>query len=246
MTHSNSLNLINKNSLILFPIFLIMYELVVNLSNDMYIPASTFLVDYFHTNPTMIQLTFTSWFAGSMIVNPVLGILSDNLCRKKILLTTGLFFMAASLYCAFSTDIYLFLIARFLQGAAVTTIVICGYALIHDIYDDKHSIILISWMSGVLITAPMLGPLMGGYIIHLLDWQAIFVVLACVALIALIGIRFFMPDKQVIDHTRKIDWKSEVGMYFRIISNFEFTSITLLSPCFLVALSHGLLFHPFY
>lgn len=229
MSNTYSLDLIKKSALVLFPTFLIFYELVVNLSNDMYIPASTYLVDYFHTNAYFIQLTFTSWFAGSMIVNPVLGILSDNLCRKKILLITGVGFMAATLYCAISTDIYLFIIARFIQGVTVTTIVICGYALVHDIYDDKQAIILIAWMSGALITAPMLGPLMGGYIIYFLDWKAIFLILTLSALLALIGIYFFMPKKQVVDVHQKIDWRSEFAIYVKIMTHVEFMLITLIS-----------------
>nr|AIA15597.1 Major Facilitator Superfamily [uncultured bacterium] len=230
MTDNNAYasEFLKKSTLMFFPVFLIMYELVVNLSNDMYIPASTYLVDYFHTNAYYIQLTFTSWFAGSMIVNPILGVLSDNLCRKKILLFSGLCFMAASLYCAVSADIYLFLLARFIQGVTVTTIVICGYALVHDIYDDKRAIILISWMSGVLITAPMLGPLMGGYVIYFLNWQAIFVILAFVAAVSLVGIKFVMPERQVISQ-EPINWGQELLTYVKILCHTEFMLLTMIS-----------------
>lgn len=224
-----SMKQINANSILLFSFFLSLYELVVNLSNDMYIPASTYLIEFFNTNSHIVQLTFTSWFAGSMIMNPVLGILSDNFCRKKILLISGLCFILASVYCAETTNIYLFIFARFIQGVTVTTIVVCGYALVHQIFDDKQAIIIIAWMSGILITAPMLGPLIGGYMIYLMNWQNIFLILAILAFFSLIGIKIFMPDNQSIDTTQKINWKNEFFDYKNIMTNVEFMLLTLIS-----------------
>src|SRR6188474_3278305 len=114
-----------------FPFFLIIYELAVNLSNDMYLPATANLANFFKTNHFYIQLTLTYWFAGTMMVNPLLGILSDHVGRKNVLFYSGLVFLAATFYCSFPAHLYLFLLARFMQGMAVTSIVVCGYALIH-------------------------------------------------------------------------------------------------------------------
>ncbi|HLB42034.1 MAG TPA: MFS transporter [Gammaproteobacteria bacterium] len=217
----------NKTVNVCFPIFLIIYELAVNLSNDMYLPAVSHMIQFFKTDNYFIQLTLTAWFAGAMAMNPLLGILSDHLGRKKFLLGSGFIFLMATLYCALPTNIYLFLFARFMQGVTVTSVVVGGYALIHEIYNDRQAIMMISWMSGALITAPMLGPLLGGYIIHLWGWRYIFLVLFLIATIALLGLYQFMPKIGQLK-SNKINFKEELITYAKIIGNkkFIFGSLT--------------------
>lgn len=217
-----------RKSIFLFPIFLIMYELSVNLSNDMYLPAVADMISFFQADSVFVQRTLTAWFAGAMLMNPVLGMLSDNVGRKKILLGSGILFLCATLYCAFPSNTNLFLVARCVQGLTVTSIVVCGYALIHELYDNNQAILIIAWMSAALITAPMLGPLLGGYVIYLFNWHYIFLFLFLIALIALIGLYYFMPQLPIVKQDQKVSLLSELHTYKNILTSKKFMLGTIM------------------
>jgi predicted MFS family arabinose efflux permease len=219
---------------IFFIFFMVLYELIVNLSNDMYLPAVPAIKQFFHADFSYMQLTLTMWFAGSIIMNPVLGVLADARGKRKILLWSGVIFSLATIYCTFTTAAYLFLVARFLQGLTVTSIVICGYALIHEMYNAKQTIMIIAWMSSALITAPMLGPLVGGYVVYQLNWRFVFFLLACGAIFALTGLYFLMPTTRSDLVNSSINVKKELSNYKRIICNTEF-----LLPCLMAGATYG-------
>ncbi len=210
-----------KRISLFFPFFLVLYELTVNLSNDMYLPAVSLMIHFFQTDAYHIQLTLSAWFAGAMLMNPILGILSDYYGQKNILFYSGLLFLFSTSYCIFPHQYNLFIVARFLQGFTATSIVICGYSLIHQLYDDKQAILITAWISGALILAPMLGPLMGGYIIHLTNWNSVFLILFITAAFSLAGLKIFMPTLAK-KGVYQFDLKQELIDYKVILTNSHF------------------------
>jgi multidrug resistance protein len=234
-----------KSIFILFPILLIIYDLAVNLSNDMYLPAVSLMIEYFKVNPYLIQMTLTAWFAGALLLNPVLGILSDYFGQKKILLYCGFLFLIATLYCAMPNNLYLFMIMRFFQGFAATSVVVCGYGLIHEIYDNKQAILITAWLSGALVIAPMLGPLLGGSVIYFLNWHFVFYILAFVASITLISLYFFMPAQIATEQKPKFSLKQEFLDYKNILANKTFLMTSLIYAILFGALITWITVSPF-
>lgn len=229
-----------------FPFFLIIYELAVNLSNDMYLPALSEMGNFFNTTNNQIQYTLTAWFAGAMAMNPVLGSLSDNIGRKKILLWSGAIFLIATLYCAYPANFSLFLCARFLQGMAVTSIVVGGYALIHELYSDEDAILIVAWMNGCLIVAPMMGPLLGGAIMHVSSWHYIFLTLCLISATALIGLHFFMPAIKFAETSSEtFNFKNEVSIYSKILSSPKFLLGAVIYSLFFAGLIAWITISPF-
>jgi multidrug resistance protein len=101
----------------------------------------------------------------------LVGPLSDRLGRRPILICGMLLFVLATLACALTTDFNLFLAGRFVQGATVCFILVAGYASIHEMYEQKEAIKIISLMNSVTVVAPALGPLIGGLIVTFATWR---------------------------------------------------------------------------
>jgi Bcr/CflA subfamily drug resistance transporter len=182
------------NKSILFPAALVFYEIVTYLSNDMYLPSLPQISRDMQISQDLAEYTLLFWFLGSASMQLFMGPLSDRYGRKIVLMSGGIFYIIASFTCAVTPNIYLFLIARFIQGSSVCSMVVAGYAAIHESYDTTQAIKIIAMMGSVSILAPAFGPLLGAVILTFLDWRAIFYVLGISSLIAMLFLGKVMPE----------------------------------------------------
>ncbi len=215
-------SMIQKNRPYLFPIFLILYEFCTNMSNDMYLPALSLIAKEFQIGISQVQLTITAWLAGSMAVQLIVGPLTDRYGRRPILLGGGLLFLLSALGCSFAPSIAWLLVARFVQGIGVCTMMVAGYASIHDLYDDREAIHILIWMGTAAVVAPAIGPVLGGLLLLLTNWQGIFLSLFILGMISLLGLWFFMPESSSPPHRLPLDLKTILTAYRKILTNHSF------------------------
>jgi MFS transporter, DHA1 family, multidrug resistance protein len=216
-----------KNSR-LFPAFLILYEFCTNLSNDMYLPALAQIATDFGISISLVQLTITAWLAGDTAVQLIVGPLADHYGRRTILLWGGLLFLISTLACTLAASLSWLIAARFVQGIGVCTMMVAGYASIHDLYEDKEAIHILVWMGTAAVVAPAIGPVLGGIFLLFTGWRAIFLSLFILGLISLTGLWFVMGESA---SKHPLSFKHLVKTYRNIVTN----------PSFMIsALSFGL------
>ncbi len=191
MQHFNNKQLLFR----LFPLFLIVYEFCTNMSNDMYLPALALIASDLGTKINLVQLTITAWLAGNTAVQLIIGPLSDRYGRRPILFGGGFLFLLSTLGCALAPSLALLIFFRFLQGIGVCTMMVSGYASIHDLYNDKKAIHILVWMGTAAVLAPAIGPVLGGVLLLVTDWRVIFL-----SLFALGG---HFIDRALVLHARK-------------------------------------------
>ncbi len=205
-----------------FPLFLILYEFCTNMSNDMYLPALSQIASEFQIGINQVQLSITAWLAGSMSVQLFVGPLTDRYGRRPILFGGGLLFLLSTLACSFAPSLLWLLIARFVQGIGVCTMMVSGYASIHDLYDDREAIHILIWMGTAAIIAPAIGPVLGGLFLLFTTWQVIFLSLFLLGLIALSALWFIMPESTQLQNRRPLNIKNLVATYSHIFANSSF------------------------
>src|SRR3990167_5344961 len=174
---------------ILFPVLLALYEICTYLSNDAYLPALPHIAHDLFTTNHLVQLTLTTWFMGSASMQLFLGPISDKIGRRPVLLFGGLVFITVTIGCAVSQNIYWLLILRFIQGATITSMIVAGYATIHELFDRDKAIHTLSMMASITVLAPSFGPLFGALILQFGSWRVIFAILAGWACIVLLGLQ---------------------------------------------------------
>lgn len=209
----------SKIQLLLFPILLVAYEMAVYLSNDMYLPALPTIANDFATDYYYAQWTLTSWFLGASAFQLIVGPLADRYGRRPVLMVGGVIFILATLLCAFSNNLFVFIIARFLQGSAVCSAVVAGYAVIHELFDHKNAVKIMAVMGSVTVLAPSLGPLLGSFILLGGAWQHIFLLIAISASISLALLYCTMPETLSADKQHDIALKKQMNIYFAILKN---------------------------
>ena len=229
---------------ILFPLLLVSYEIILYLSNDAYLPALPKIANQFHVTNGLAQLTLTLWFLGSASMQLILGPLSEKYGRKKIILSGGLVFLLVTFACAYTNNIHLLILCRFLQGATVISMVVPGYAAIHESFEQEKAIHILALMSSCTILAPSFGPLLGSVLLQFMNWQGIFILLGCLALIPLIGLAFKMPETAT-QIGEPLGLKTIFRQYANILTNRQFMMYSLAGQCMFAAMIAWITAGPF-
>jgi MFS family permease len=205
-----------------FPLLLVCYEIINYLANDMYLPALPSLISDLGLPIGLAQQTVTAWFLGASAFHLLWGPISDRFGRRTVLLIGGAFFTTATWVCVFSSTLSSLLIARFIQGAVVSTLGTAAYASIYESYHRKKSIQILTLMSSVVMLAPAIGPLVGGIFLQWLNWRSIFVFLALSASIIWLGLCFIMPETLSSMNRLTFRWSNVISHYSQILKNKAF------------------------
>jgi len=217
----------NDKNLAIFPFVIIFYAVITYLSNDLYLPALLDLIQDFHSTPAMAQLTLTAWFLGSASTQLVMGPLSDHFGRRPILLIGAVIFIIATAICAATPSMSILLLARFIQGSAVCSLIVAGYATIHELYDTQKAIHVLALMGSVGILAPAFGPLLGSFILVIAGWRYLFWILVIGAMIALLLLLKWMPESNPKENRIQFSLKHVFSSYGRIVKNKNFMLATI-------------------
>ncbi|WP_416138698.1 MFS transporter [Halomonas sp. HK25] len=155
------------------------------LATDMYLPAMPAMAEALDTGPDRVQLTLSLYMAGFALAQLLCGPISDRFGRKPIMVGGFALFLAASLLCAFAPSIESLLAGRFLQALGGAAGPVLGRAAVRDIYGPLEAGRILSHLASIMALAPALAPVMGAGLLLVFGWEAIFLVLALYAAIAL-------------------------------------------------------------
>ena len=160
-----------------FPLALMLLEVVVYLSQDMYLPALPAVQDTFGVTQASAQLSVAVWSSGAAAVQLFTGPASDRLGRRVVLLSGVAGFAVSSAACALMHGFGWFLAARVAQGCAGIWAISAGYAGIHELFEARTAIRIQAWMSSITVLAPALGPAVGAALMLVSPWQGMFALL---------------------------------------------------------------------
>ncbi|MDX2346583.1 MAG: MFS transporter [Legionella sp.] len=194
MQKSQPLIPITRQHALIFAVFLVLYEFLTYISNDMIMPVMLQVVKSFDAPESAIARSLMLYILGGSTLQIILGPLSDHYGRRPVMITGGWVFLVFTVLIACSGSINQFLAARFFQGMGLCFITVVGYATIQEIFEEMEVVRLMAIMANVTILAPLLGPLLGAIFVTHWDWRFIFVVIAVLALITLWGLWRFMPE----------------------------------------------------
>ncbi|KTC85506.1 MFS transporter [Legionella brunensis] len=187
------INITRKQALI-FACFLVLYEFLTYIANDMIMPGMVQVVNSFHGPESAIATSLTAYILGGASLQLFLGPISDSYGRRPVMIFGAIFFFLCTALIACSNSIDQFLLARFFQGMGLCFIAVIGYATLQEIFAEMDAVRLIAIMANAAILAPLIGPLLGAIFVHYFNWRFIFVIIGMFALLALWGLWRFMPE----------------------------------------------------
>ncbi|WKE67172.1 Bcr/CflA family multidrug efflux MFS transporter [Gallaecimonas kandeliae] len=165
------------------------------LAIDMYLPSLPRIARDLGVAPGAVQGTVSAYVAGFALGQLALGPLADSLGRRPVLLWGTLVFTLLCPLCALSTDIGFLQWLRIGQGGAGAAASVVIYALLRDLVSDRNELArLFSTITLVVTLAPLLAPMLGGWVLLLADWHAIFWVLGAFGAAACLLVAAKVPE----------------------------------------------------
>ncbi len=219
-----------RKSIILFAIFFIVYEFNTYIANDMIMPGMINVVAEFNSPLENIAKSLSLFIIGGSSLQIILGPLCDRYGKRNILLFGNILFILTTIIITLATNIDQFLLARFLQGFGLCFIFI-GYAMIHELFDDKAAVKLCSLIANISVFAPLIGPVIGSAIIINHNWRYVFIVTAVLAIISFFGLAKNMPNNKPVAQ-KKASIKEIFAIYKTI-----FTTSTLIKGGLIISIS---------
>ncbi|WP_025915779.1 multidrug effflux MFS transporter [Herminiimonas sp. CN] len=143
-------------------------------SVDTYLPAFPSMQAALRASPIEVQQTLTAYMFSFAVMILWHGALSDAFGRRNLILGALAVFALASLGCAASHSVQYLWAFRILQGMSSGAGIVIGRAIIRDLYTGAPAQRLLSLVTMIFSIAPAIAPVIGGWIVQLLDWRAIF------------------------------------------------------------------------
>jgi DHA1 family bicyclomycin/chloramphenicol resistance-like MFS transporter len=147
------------------------------LSTDLYLPALPTLAQAFATDAARVQLTLSVFLAGFAVAQLFYGPLSDRYGRRPVMLFGLALYFVSSLACMLAPGIDTLILARFFQALGACAGPVLGRAIVRDVYGPVQAARVLAYISGAMAIAPMIGPLLGGWLTVWFGWRANFAAL---------------------------------------------------------------------
>jgi DHA2 family multidrug resistance protein len=146
----------------------------------------------------------TSYLISNAIILPSSGWLSSRLGRKRYQLLSVSIFTLASMWCGAASSLGMLIAARVLQGAAGGGLQPVSQAVLLESFPvNKRGQAMAAYGMGIIV-APLLGPLLGGWITDNYNWRWIFYINVPVGILALLMIHTFVEDPPYIKRPKDL------------------------------------------
>lgn len=157
------------------------------LTLNMFLPSLSRIAADFQADYALVSLSIGGYLAVSGVVQLVIGPLSDLYGRRPVMLWSMVIFVAASVGCFLAPSVEAFLAFRMLQSTGIAGMVL-SRAVVRDMYPQAESARVLGVIGMAMALAPLLGPVLGGFLDQIFGWRAVFVffALAGVAMVALV------------------------------------------------------------
>jgi len=197
------------------------------MSIDMYLPALPELARVLGTDAAHAQITLATFFLGFAIGQAFYGPVSDRFGRKPPLYVSLSLYTLASLGCALAPGIEELAALRFLQALGACAGAVIARAVVRDLFESHEAVKVLSALTLVFGLAPILAPLIGGYLLLWFGWQAIFYLLAGFGVVSLIAVIFGLPETHRPENTRSLALGAVLGTYWHLLCQRRFLGYAL-------------------
>lgn len=164
------------------------------MSQNMFVPVLPLLRA--ELGLTIAQANTTGSFALASFAFGLLfgGTLSDRLGRRPVMLAGNCVFFLGSIGCALAPSLGWLVTARIIQALGSSVCMVTTRAIIGDVYPRESMARMLAFLTMVMVIAPTLSPIVGGFIGDLSGWRSVFWVLAGVGLPALVVTAWRLPE----------------------------------------------------
>ncbi|WP_321897076.1 MFS transporter [Burkholderia cepacia] len=159
----------------------------------------------FGSDPVALKIAITTYVVGVGVFIPVCGWVADRHGARTVFKAAICIFIAGSLACAASPSIHVFTLARFLQGIGGAMMVPVGRIIVVRAVPRSEFLRAMNWLGLPSMFAPVLAPLLGGFITTYLHWRLMFLINVPVGVLGI-----YLTNRHIANthepHPGPLDW----------------------------------------
>ena len=144
--------------------------------------------------PLSLKAVVTSYILSLAVGIPVSGWMADRFGTRRVFGVAVAVFTASSILCGLAVNAPMLVVARILQGIGAAMMMPVGRLTIIRTFHKSELLMAMNFVIIPALIGPLLGPTVGGLIVHWLSWREIFFVNVPVGLMALLLVHRYMPD----------------------------------------------------
>ena len=144
--------------------------------------------------PLNMQNAIISYVLTLAVFMPVSGFLADKFGTKKVFISSLILFSIGSLFCALSQNLTQLVLSRVIQGIGGSLMTPVGKLALIKTFDKNELLKAMNFAIIPALIGPVLGPLVGGYLVDYFSWHWIFLINIPIGIIGIILGSKFMPD----------------------------------------------------
>lgn len=157
-----------------------------------------------------IQWVVTSYLIVISTLVLMFGRIAD-IKGKKIIYQNGfLVFCAGSLLCVFSGSIYILILSRVIQGIGASMMMSCNFGIITMSFPENERGRAVGILATIVAIGTMTGPPLGGFLVSMFNWKAIFLVNIPIGIIAYMSGVKILPKEEFKTLDSSLDIKGEI------------------------------------
>ncbi|MCK9859578.1 multidrug effflux MFS transporter [Paenibacillus sp. ATY16] len=194
---------------------------------DMYLPAFPEIVEQLGSSASLVQFSLTACLLGLGIGQLVMGSLSDVYGRRIPLLISMAFYVASSLACAFSPNIVLLILFRFIQGVAASAGIVISRAIVRDLYSGHELTRFFSLLLLVGNLGPLVAPVAGSGVLSVTSWIGVFIFLAVLGIYLLSVTKWSLKETLPVDRRSPSNFGQQLRNYGSLLRDRQFVGYML-------------------
>lgn len=207
------------------------------------IPAMAESLD---VTPLSLKNVVASYILSLAVCIPLSGWMADKFGTKRVFAAAVTGFTISSILCGMAVNVPMLVVARILQGISAAMMMPVGRLTVIRTFPKAELLTAMNFVIIPALIAPLLGPTVGGIIVHIASWRHIFFINIPVGIIALWLIHRYMPDyreekKRPLDITGLILFGSGTALLSWILEIFGEHRVATLPLLSLLAIAFGLL-----
>lgn len=145
----------------------------------------------------------TSYLVSNAIVLPVSGWLANVVGRKRFYMGCVAVFTASSVLCALSTSLPMMLLARVIQGIGGGGMAPTEQSIFADTFLPEKRAQAFALYGLTVVTAPAVGPTLGGWLTDNYSWHWCFLINLPVGLLSLALVQLFVVEPKALKEDRR-------------------------------------------
>jgi DHA1 family bicyclomycin/chloramphenicol resistance-like MFS transporter len=191
------------------------------------VPTLAALAERYAVGQGEAQFLIATYLFGLGVGQPLAGALSDRHGRRPVILAGFVLFTLASVACAVAASFPALLACRILQALGVSVGTVGSRAIVRDTHDALGAARALSWIGAAMGVAPVVGPLVGGFLSAWGGPQSVFAASATLGLVVTLAMSLRLTETRRLAPP-KMERQGWITSYGQLLRSRVFVGYTLM------------------